>query len=352
MGNGGRTDAGLIGEGGAPEPLDQRAEKTASHPFRREGTADDHAEGPGYPVVIQDQDEKGGGAVNRRHQRHQLRGDLRDRADAADDDEADQNRHDQPVQPGLVGEEAGCAAGRADKLAVGLVHLEHVAAAQRPADAADCEEGCQEFAQPGQAAIRQPAAEIMHRSAGNRPVFIHPPVFHAQRAFGEFRGHAEQAGEDHPEGRSRPADRDGDCHAGDVAEADRGGQRRRERLEVRDLTRCAAGLAHLAGDQPHGMAEAAQIDETQIAGEEAGAEDQPDHDQADIGPGDAHGIEHQAGHRIGIGRQHPVDRAVQRGEAHFGAASTMRCSLRMRRLRAASSSMPRSRCCTCSISRA
>jgi hypothetical protein len=55
--------------------------------------------------------------------------------------------------------------------------------------------------------------------------------FTPERAFGEFRRHAQQTGEDHPERRARPADADGNRDTGDVAKPHSARQRRRQRLE-------------------------------------------------------------------------------------------------------------------------
>ncbi len=83
----------------------------------------------------------------------------------------------------------------------------------------------------------EPTFQEVHRSAADRAVLVLVPELHRQSALGELGAHPEQAGDDHPQRRARSADRDRDRDAGDVADANGAGHRRRQRLEVRDLPR-------------------------------------------------------------------------------------------------------------------
>ena len=83
----------------------------------------------------------------------------------------------------------------------------------------------------------------------------------------------------------------------------------RERLEGGDLARLGRiGVA--APDQVQRVREAAHVDEAQVQGEEHAPRDEPRHDEGDVGAGDGHGVEDEAGDRVGD-RLHPlVDQLV------------------------------------------
>ena len=107
-------------------------------------------------------------------------------------------------------------------------------------------------------------------------VLSHDAVLLAEGALRELGAHAEEASHDHPEDGPGPAHSDGDRHPCDVAQADRGGQRSGEGLEVRDL----AGLARLRVDPPHavdGVTEGAKVYELEAQREEDRPEHQPSH---------------------------------------------------------------------------
>ena len=165
---------------------------------------------------------------------HDLLGHPGDALDAADDDHADAaTAKTRPKsQPG-VGEEAVVATGDGHDLRGGLVGLEHVAAAERAADAEDRRRAAaRTLPRPPMPRSASAVAQVVHRPAGDGAVGVLAAVLHAERALGELRRHAEEAGDDHPEGRAGTAERDGDGDAGDVAEPDRARHRRGQRLEV------------------------------------------------------------------------------------------------------------------------
>ena len=77
-------------------------------------------------------------------------------------------------------------------------------------------------------------ADDPHRAAVRVVRIVGVAVEHRQRHFGQLDRHAEEADDPHPEHGARPAKRDGQRDAADVAEADRRRQRRRQGLEVID----------------------------------------------------------------------------------------------------------------------
>ena len=213
--------------------------------------------------------------------------------------------HDQAEQPALALEERD---DRGD-LGEGLVRLEHVAAAERPADAADREEDGEELAERGLAVLGQTLGEIVHRAAGDGAVGIFVAVADAEDAFGELRRHAQEAGEDHPEGGAGAAQIDGDAHTRDVAEADRAGKGGRKRLEGGHLTG-VLGVEIVAAHQLDRVLEAAELDEAEIEREDHGGDHQPADDQRKVGAEQRHRIEDGRDDRIDEGGDRIADRLI------------------------------------------
>ena len=148
-------------------------------------------------------------------------------------------------------------------------------AAKHDADAVVERETSAEY---GPAPFGETGFEEIHRATGDRAVRILAPKFHAERALGEFRRHAEKARDDKPEGGACAADGDGDGDVGDVADADGSGDGRRERLEMRDIPGLVA-IVFEATDDAQGMSEATDVDATEEDCEEARTGDQPNYDQ-------------------------------------------------------------------------
>ena len=201
------------------------------------------------------------------------------------------------------------AARHVHELHEGLVRLEHAADAERADDDAERVENREHAAEARPAALAEPAIEIEHRAAGDAAVRILLAILHAERALGELRGHPERAGHPHPERGAGPTDRDRDRHVRDVADADRPRDRRRERLEVRHLTRFVR-IGIRAAHEPQRVRETADVDQPQIAGEEDRARDQPQHDQLHVCAGDGYGDEDRLRERRRHRRERLVDRLV------------------------------------------
>src|SRR5690606_35217013 len=146
-------------------------------------------------------------------------GDLADALHATDDDEPDEDREanaEGDLSPGAL-EEGQDVRG----LRVALVGLEHVAAAEAPADAEDREEDGERPAEPVEASLAEADVEVAHRSAEDAAVVVLLAVGHREGALGELGRHPEEAGDDHPEDGAGAALVHGHGDARDVAEADR-----------------------------------------------------------------------------------------------------------------------------------
>ena len=159
---------------------------------------------------------------------------------------------------------------------MGLVGLEHVAAAKRTENTKDREEDRQHLA-ARQAAFHEALGHIVHGTARHAAVFVLVAVLNAERTLRELRGHAHQAGQDHPEGRARSANAHGDRDARDIAETDSARKRRRQRLEVRHLASIVR-VGVVALDQRDGMPEGPELNEAEIEREDRRGDDQPGHD--------------------------------------------------------------------------
>jgi hypothetical protein len=200
------------------------------------------------------------------------------RRDAAENHDADRDRHDHAVDPAVVGEERDALLEQVERLA----HLERTAAGQRTADAEDGEEQREEGAEPLPTHLAEPVLQVVHRAARHPAVGVDLAVALAQGALGELERHPEQARADHPERRARAADRDRDRHARDVAEPDRRRERRGERLEVRDLAVVAlVRVGVLATDDRDRVAEQPEVDEAHAQREEDRGADEPEDDEGD-----------------------------------------------------------------------
>jgi hypothetical protein len=156
------------------------------------------------------------------HQGHQRRRDLSDALDPADDHQADQHREEQAEEdrPLGVGENRQDRVG--GDLRVGLIGLEHIAAAEAPADAHQGEDHGQDLSEPAQADLGQPVAQVVHGAAGDVSVRALDAVLLAQRALGELGAHAQEARDHHPEHGAGAAEAHCDRHSGDVPESHRG----------------------------------------------------------------------------------------------------------------------------------
>ena len=62
--------------------------------------------------------------------------------------------------------------------------------------------------------------DVVHRPADKISFVVLFPIMNGEDDFCVFGAHAKQGGNPHPEDRTRTADGDGSCHAGDIAGAD------------------------------------------------------------------------------------------------------------------------------------
>ena len=210
------------------------------------------------------------------HEGHQRRRHLADALDAAHDHQAHAERQKQAEDHGS--ERALEDRRDAGHLGVRLIGLEHVAAAEAPADAHHREDHRQHASESRPAQLRQAAAQEDHGPAGHMTVLARDAVLLAEGALGELRAHAEEPGQDHPEHGAGPAEAHRHRHARDVAQTHRGGERGGQRLEVRDLARLArvrVAPAHAVDRVPEG----AEVHELEAQREVERAEDQPHHHQ-------------------------------------------------------------------------
>ena len=108
------------------------------------------------------------------------------------------------------------------------VGLHHVADAERGEHGEEREE----HAEPLHA---EAALERVHRPAQHGAVLGRDAVLHGQQRLAVLRGHAEDAGQPHPQHRAGAAQADRGRDADDVAGADGGGKRGRQRGERADV---------------------------------------------------------------------------------------------------------------------
>ena len=166
-------------------------------------------------------------------------------------------------------------------LSVALVRLEHVAAAKAPADAHHGEENGEEPPEASQTELCEAALQVSHRSAQDVSVLADFAIHLTERAFGEFRRHAEEAGDDHPKNRARAAHGDRYGNPRDVAEANRRRQGRGERLEVGDLARVVRIVVVARRHHPR-VPKRPDVDEAEPQREEDGAGDEPKDDEREL----------------------------------------------------------------------
>ncbi len=107
--------------------------------------------------------------------------------------------------------------------------------------------------------------EVVHRTAGLLAARVGLAIAHPQDGLGVLGRHADQPGDPHPEESPRTAGGDGRGHADDVARPDRRGERRHERLEVRDVA-FAVGLSALDEREPERVPQTSELEPTEQHG--------------------------------------------------------------------------------------
>ena len=154
--------------------------------------------------------------------------------------------------------------------------------------------------------------QVVEGTAGDGAVGVHLAVLHAEGALGELGGHAEQAGQDHPEGGAGAAEGHRDADAGDVAEADGAGEGRGQRLEVRHLARVRFGRVPSPDNLQRGL-ESAELDEAEVEREDDTGRDQPRHDGGEADGSDRDGEEDNVGENFGHGLEDGINRGLDGG---------------------------------------
>src|SRR5690606_20061946 len=135
------------GEGGARHTDHQDADQAAGDTLGAEGAADDAGEGRGDLTQVGEDDHDAGQDVDAAHERHQGGGHPADRLDPADDYGAHEGGDDEAgdQRTGGRGQETGAVGVKdGDRLGVGLVGLEHVAAADAEEEDRDGEQAGEE----------------------------------------------------------------------------------------------------------------------------------------------------------------------------------------------------------------
>ena len=127
----------------------------------------------------------------------------------------------------------------------------------------------------------QALLKVAHRPTEDVAVAADLSIHLAEGALGELGRHTEEASDDHPEDRAGAAHGDCDCHACDVAEADRRGEGGRQRLEVSHFAGVVRIVVPACRDHPC-VLERAQVDEAKAEGEEDRTRDQPDDDEGQL----------------------------------------------------------------------
>ena len=125
-----------------------------------------------------------------------------------------------------------------------------------------------------------PLRSEVHGAASHRACRVRLPVVNRNHDLGVLRAHPENTRRPQPEHCTRAAQRDGRRDPGDVADSDRRGQGRGDRLEWRDITFAGALLGQLAEHFPERESHVAEL---QSAGQD-GQEQPGAHQQHDHGP--------------------------------------------------------------------
>ena len=149
-------------------------------------------------------------------------------------------------------------------------------------------------------------------TAGDRSVGILTAVLQAERALHELAAHAEQAGDDHPEGRTGATEDTATATPPSIANAHRAAQGRGQRLEMGHLP-LVVGVIEFAAHHVQCMTERPDVDELEVDRKEQGPEEQPDQDERDRELADLDAPEDDRGDHVGDGPHHIVDGVVHRG---------------------------------------
>ena len=239
-----RTHAGLIREQAACHAVLQRqtdaaADQTARDRARPERKGEDCLERRENVVVVDAENDDAAEHVEQRHDRHELFAHGRDALDAAEnDDGGDDAEHDADGDARNADGQVGL-----DDLRDG-VDLRAAAGAEGRQHGKQREQNRHHLAEllPFQAALK-----CIHRAAHHAAVCGLHAVLDRDQALRVLGRDAEHTGQPAPQHRARAAEIDGRAHAYDVARADGGRKRGRQRLKLADV---AWGVRVLRHRQP------------------------------------------------------------------------------------------------------
>ena len=314
VGDGGRADPRLVAEGGAAKALDQHTHEAPEPGLEAERRAEDGTYGRGDLAGVHRQHTDSRADIEEAHARDENPRHLADAPDAPHNDQPHHRGHHEPEDRRTDGAIGGEPRDLIPDDGEGLVGLEHIAPAEAAPNAHHGKDHREHGAQAWQPALGQAVAQVDHRPARHLAVLVDEAKFLSQGTLGEFRTHAQEPGEHHPEDGARPAQPHRHRDTGDIAQAHRGGERRRERLEMADLSRCFR-IRIAPANAVDGVAESAKIDEAKFQGEVDRPRHQPDHHG---GQNDLAGLavvpeghieeENRADRCHDIGREHRIER--------------------------------------------
>ena len=129
---------------------------------------------------------------------------------------------------------------------------------------------------------------------------MYVPVHQPQGAFHELGGHAEQAGNDHPEGRPGSTEGDGVGHAGNVSYPYGSGQGGGKGLEMAYFT-VVVRIVEFTAYDVQSVLETPNVDKAHVYGEDGRADDQPGEDEWNVETSNRHRKEDDRLHECGDG---------------------------------------------------
>ena len=237
--------AGLVREQTARHAVleretDAAADQTARDRARPERKGEDCLERRENVVEVDAEDDDAAEHIEQRHDRNQLFAHGRDSFDAAeDDDSGDDAEHDADGDARNADGQVGL-----DDLRDG-VDLRAAAGAEGRQHGKQREQNRHHLAEllPFQAALK-----CIHRAAHHAAVCGLHAVLDRDQALRVLGRDAEHTGQPAPQHRARAAEIDGRAHADDVARADGGRKRGRQRLKLADVARGVRVLRHRQPD--------------------------------------------------------------------------------------------------------
>ena len=224
MCNGCSTEPGFVGKCRATHTHQKRAKQTTQTGFRRERLFEYCRKRRRHIRIMNTNNDKRRQQVHTAHNRHNTFGNARNRLDAADNNNTNQNRHQDTKKPRLIGKEACLATCHTDKLLIGLIGLKDRPRAKCAQYTSNGKKSSQKRAKKRHIAVIDRITQIIHRTAGKCfpiPFLNTVTVLHAKRHFDEFGCHAEKAHQHHPNHSARTTNGNRHRNARNIPEADR-----------------------------------------------------------------------------------------------------------------------------------